>query len=96
MHRLVYADVKTEKQFLKSLKSIPRNEQHLILAKLGALAKNPRPQQFKILAQPVFIFGYWAPYRLRIGDYRLLYDVDETSKKVVLLALRRRSEKTYR
>ena len=34
-------------------------------------------------------------WRYRVGDYRILYDVDDSQKKVWVLALRRRSEKTY-
>lgn len=36
-----------------------------------------------------------AQYRLRIGPYRLLYDVDDQRKKVILLKLAKRDEHTY-
>lgn len=94
-YRLVYADARVQKTFIKELKKIPANFRNLILEKLEVLETNPRPQQFKILAQPVFIYGYWAPYRLRVGDWRILYDIDENAKRVVILALRRRGERTY-
>ncbi|MEK6543473.1 MAG: type II toxin-antitoxin system RelE/ParE family toxin [Elusimicrobiota bacterium] len=95
-YRLVYADKKVERDFLKTLLPLPANERKLILEKLGSLALNPRPQQFKMLARPVLVYGYLAPCRLRVADYRILYDIDDLAKKVVILSLRRRSEKTYK
>ena len=41
------------------------------------------------------IFGYLAQYRLRVGDYRIFYDLDDERRKVILLAIRRRHEHTY-
>ena len=96
LYRLVYADSQVQKNFVKALEKAPRADKELILKKLEALEANPKPQQFKILAQPVFIHGYWAPYRLRIGSYRVLYDIDDSQKKVIILALRRRTKKTYK
>jgi mRNA-degrading endonuclease RelE of RelBE toxin-antitoxin system len=95
-YSLVYADSRVEREFLKAINKIPADFQEQIMEKLAALQDNPRPAQFKILSQPVFIHGYWAPYRLRTGDYRVLYDIDERMKRVVILSLRRRNEGTYR
>ncbi len=95
LYHLVYADTRVQKSFLHVLEKIPQNQQKVILEKLEGLQENPKPQQFKILARPVLIYGYWAPYRVRVGDYRILYDIDEKAKKVVVLALRKRDEKTY-
>jgi mRNA-degrading endonuclease RelE of RelBE toxin-antitoxin system len=39
---------------------------------------------------------FTAQYRLRIGPYRILYDVDDRLKKVILLKLAKRDEQTYR
>ena len=35
---------------------------------------------------------FTAEYRLRAGPYRVLYDVDDQRKKVVLLKLAKRNE----
>jgi len=37
---------------------------------------------------------FTAQYRLRIGDYRVLYDVDDERRIVWILALRKRGERT--
>ena len=51
---------------------------------------------FRKLKPPIGIFNYIAQYRLRIGDYRVLYDVDNKRRVVWILALRRRNEQTYK
>ena len=39
--------------------------------------------------------AFTAEYRLRVGSYRVLYDIDDRNKKVVLLKLAKRDEHTY-
>lgn len=63
------------------------------------LADNPRPygiKLFKKLKPPIQFYQFTAQYRLRIGDYRVLYDVDDNKGIVWILALRKRSEGTYK
>ena len=69
------------------------------MQEVSKLADNPRPygeKAFKKLKLPIQFYQYVAQYRIRIGNYRMLYDVDDEKKIVWILALRRRSEKTYR
>ncbi|MBI4311817.1 MAG: type II toxin-antitoxin system RelE/ParE family toxin [Chloroflexi bacterium] len=37
-----------------------------------------------------------AQYRYRVGDFRLLFDINDREQSVVLLDIRRRNERTYR
>ncbi len=37
-----------------------------------------------------------AEYRLRVGNYRILFDIDDEGSVVEVLDIRRRSERTYR
>ncbi len=37
-----------------------------------------------------------AQYRYRLGDYRLLYDINDGEQSILLLDIRRRNERTYR
>ncbi len=37
-----------------------------------------------------------APYRYRVGDYRILFDINDREQNVLVLDIRRRSESTYR
>lgn len=87
-----------EKQFEKELTCLSRNVIAAIKEKIESLSLDPRPQgkKFRFLRPPVSVSHYLANYRLRVGNYRILYDVDDHAKKVILLAIRKRSESTYR
>lgn len=87
-----------EKHFESELKRLPREEILRVRAAVDGLAASPRPpgKKFRFLSPPVHIYEYVAQYRLRVGPYRILYDVDDARRTVWLLAVRRRSEQTYR
>ncbi len=89
-----------EKNFEKVLSKIsPASIQEEIMGEIEKLADNPRPygiKPFKKLKPPIQLYQYIAQYRLRIGDYRVLYDVDDERKIVWILALKKRSENTYK
>lgn len=85
-----------EKKFEKSLEDVfPASLRKDIFDKVQKLAKEPRPHGNPKIKPPVYVYNYAAQHRLRVGDYRILYDVDDTRKIVWILALRRRSEDTY-
>jgi len=94
-----FPNKRLEKQFEKTLNSISKKnlKKHIIEA-LEGLASNPRPEGkiFKTLRPPIELYHFTAQYRLRIGDYRILYDVNETTQSVWIFALRKRDESTYR
>ncbi len=58
------------------------------------LKKTPYPnldnKQIKLKGKTI------ADYRKTVGLWRILYDVYEKNKKVLILRIRRRNEKTYR
>ena len=87
-----------EKSFEKELSKLDRGVLLKIKAAVNSLGDNPRPQgkKIKALRPPLRVSLFLAQYRLRAGDYRILYDIDDAARKVILLAIRRRSEKTYR
>ena len=69
----------------KALKRIPRKDQLKIISAIDSLAKNPRPRQVKKLtAQPGF--------RLRCGNYRILYIVDQKSNAIFIARLAHRKD----
>lgn len=88
-----------EKDFAQVIIKIhPVSLQDRIMQEVQKLAENPRPfgaKPFKKLKPPIQLSQYLAQYRIRIGDFRVLYDIDNAKKTVWILALRRRSEKTY-
>lgn len=89
-----------EKRFEKFLLKKPqRNIQDKIMQKVEKLANNPRPfgkKPFKKLKPPIQFYKYTAQYRIRVGDYRVLYDIDDSKKIVWILTIRKRGEKTYK
>ncbi|MBK7218251.1 MAG: type II toxin-antitoxin system RelE/ParE family toxin [Candidatus Promineofilum sp.] len=57
---------------VKNLRRFPHNDQRRILAQIEQLAANPQEMQgVKRLV------GYDVTYRLRVGDYRVLFDRDD-------------------
>lgn len=97
-HEVVFASERIERLFEKALKTIPSDyHQTEIIESIRGLSENPWPgsKRSKKLRGKVAISQFIAEYRLRIGPYRVLYDVDGTRKKVVLLKLVKRDEQTY-
>ena len=63
------------KQAAKSFKKIPKEFQLKIKASILKLEKNALTRgTIKLLNYPV------AEYRKRVGDYRILFDIDEEKK----------------
>ncbi|MCP5051080.1 MAG: type II toxin-antitoxin system RelE/ParE family toxin [bacterium] len=88
-----------EKKFNKFLLKIPQAKtRDEVMESIEKLSDNPRPygaKTFKKLKAPVQFYKYTAQYRLRIGDYRVLYDIDDNREIVWILAIRKRNERTY-
>ncbi len=69
----------------KSLCRLPENVQTRIARSMLALAENPRPSGV------VKLSGREA-WRIRIGDYRVIYTIDDARKEVVIYAIGHRRE----
>jgi mRNA interferase RelE/StbE len=54
------------------------------------LENDPRPRGARKLQ------GTDTAYRVRVGDYRVVYEVIDSAHLVIILAARRRAENTYR
>jgi mRNA interferase RelE/StbE len=92
---LRFPSVSIEEKFRKVLVDLPETLQDGIMEEIEKLSSHPYPygdKGFRKLKPPIGIFNYIAQYRLRIGDYRILYDVDNKRRVVWILALRRRNE----
>ena len=55
-------------------------------AKIEALADDPTP------GHSVKLAGAEALYRIRVGDYRVIYGVDHPSKQVIIHYVRHRKD----
>ncbi len=81
------------RRFSKELNGLAQNIQTDVLEAIKGLERNPRPfgqKPFKQLVPPLKLYSFAANYRVRIGDFRVLYDVDDKKKIVWVFALRGR------
>lgn len=72
----------------REIDNLPAADYRRVIARIRALRDQPRPPGAEKLFDNV--------YRVRVGDWRIIYLVDETSLRVDVGAVRRRSERTYR
>ncbi|MDO9301212.1 MAG: type II toxin-antitoxin system RelE/ParE family toxin [Anaerolineales bacterium] len=73
------------RQAFKDLESIPADYVRLISEHIDSLEQNPRPPDSKKLKGD-------AGYSLRVGTYRVLYDIDDKSKIVTIYRIKHRRE----
>lgn len=94
---VIFPSERVERLFQKSLSKVPTEYQKTIATAIRSLAANPRPEgkRTKQLIGQLIVSQFTAQYRLRVGPYRLLYDIDDQRKKVILLKLAKRDEHTY-
>lgn len=70
----------------KALERLPPQIQNQIATKIFALAENPRPPGVKALQ------GAKENLRLRVGKYRIIYQVEDNSLSVRIVKIGHRSE----
>lgn len=71
---------------VKALSGLERREQIRIGLKIDALADNPRPQGVKKLE------GSNDVWRLRVGDYRILYAIEDKVLLVLVISIAHRRD----
>lgn len=69
----------------KELDRLPTEVYDRIIKQLISLKDNPRPHGIKKLQGR-------EGYRIRVGDYRILYVIDEKEKKVEIVSVAHRKE----
>jgi mRNA interferase RelE/StbE len=70
----------------KELESLPNSVLARVIRKIEALAQDPRPAGCKKLK------GYKDQWRVRIGDWRVVYIVDDTARLASVTRIAHRSE----
>jgi len=73
----------------RQIRRLPPGDAARLRAPILALATEPRPPGCARLTDS----GFW---RLRVGDLRVVYAIDDVARCVVVLVATRRSESTYR
>lgn len=82
MNYLIEFSKKAEKQFL----ALPQSIQERLVPQIDALAENPRPPKVKKLV------GEENQYRIRVGDYRIVYQIQDQLLLVLILKIGHRSD----
>lgn len=94
-YKVLFPNVTLAKRFEKTLAKISSAKtREKIMDDVEDLANQPRPYGAKKIKPPVEVYNYTAQHRLRIGSYRVLYDVDDKKRKVYIFALRLRNDQT--
>ena len=70
----------------KDLKGIPFEMAERIVARIEKLAHQPRP------SGSLKLKGEEKLWRIRIGDYRVIYEIDDTAKVVDITVIRHRKD----
>jgi mRNA interferase RelE/StbE len=70
----------------KELQAIPRTTAKRILTKIELLASNPRLSGCKKLQ------GHTNLWRIRVGEYRVVYSIDDINHIIDVSVIRHRSE----
>lgn len=70
----------------KELRQIPAPFLEKVFTKIGTLAETPRPFGAKLMK------GVDRFYRLRQGDYRIIYDIDDHARTVTVMKIGHRRE----
>ena len=79
-------EVLLERSVERALKRVSQPDCTRILVVLKELASNPRPPGCKKLV------GGERDWRVRVGDYRVLYEIDDAGKAVRVLNVKHRRE----
>jgi mRNA interferase RelE/StbE len=78
-------EISIRRNAVKDLSNIASQYQSLISEHINGLAENPRPHDAKKLKID-------AGYSLRVGVYRILYEIDDASKKITIFRIKHRKD----
>ena len=81
--------IQIEKSALKQLSKIEKPAREKIRAAINDLAENPRPFGYKKLVDEGGL------YRIKVGSFRVIYDVQDNILLVSVLRVAKRDERTY-
>lgn len=77
--------VRIQRAALKELRSLPKEEAAAVGRRIDDLATDPRPRDIKKLRGDL-------GYRVRVGSYRILYQIDDSAQTVTVYRIRHRRD----
>lgn len=78
-------EVVFEAKVLKAMRHFPAADQRRLMSKAEALAEQPRPPGTEKLTDVV-------GWRLRVGDYRIVYRIDEMEETIIITRVSQRGD----
>ncbi len=75
-----------ERRAERDIKRLPTELFHRIIPHLEALSEDPKPSGCRKIT------GSKHDWRIRIGDYRVIYEIDEQQKAVKVMRIRHRKD----
>lgn len=70
----------------KELKAVPSGDLKRVVDRIRGLAQQPRPSRCEKLS------GESERYRIRQGDYRIVYGIDDTARRIEIVKIGHRRE----
>ena len=77
--------ISIERSAQKSLTKISKADQDKIIRSIQSLSDNPRPHGCKKLSSR-------EAWRIRIGNYRVIYEIDDRHSKILIVVIRHRRD----
>ena len=81
--------VRLRRAVQKELDKLAGQDYETVAEAISALEQEPRPPRVKKLAQS----GLW---RIRVGHYRVVYNINDAERLIIVVRVARRTEDTYR
>lgn len=76
-----------DRRIEKSIRQIPSKHRNQLKEALERLSVSPRPQESRKLSKG---------YRITVGEYRILYTVDDKARQVAVYKIVKRNDYSYR
>ncbi len=77
--------IEIKRSVTKEIDRLPKNDLKRVLAKIETLAENPRPFDCQKLSAQ-------EKYRVRVGDYRIIYSIEDDILIVFIVKVAHRRE----
>ncbi|MBM4287771.1 MAG: type II toxin-antitoxin system RelE/ParE family toxin [Deltaproteobacteria bacterium] len=79
-------EIYLERRAERDIRKLPRELGGRIIQEIMNLAQNPRPTQARKITRSL------NDWRLRVGDHRVLYEINDKDKIITILKIRHRRE----